>query len=213
MAATYSTVTLAQRPKANIVPGETFTFNKNNRAPSANDLKDGEVIFETNYLSVDPAMRGWLNDTRSYIPPVKIGEIMRGSAVGTIKASKDPNWPVGSYASGVVGWTELAVVKGKTLEKIQLPKGGRLTDSMAVLGEFFPLRYPVLDISLQENWSVQELICGGRNHRSHCIFRTARCRQGQSWRLCGRLGCCWCHWERGWTNRQTQGCHCLGHRR
>lgn len=143
MAATYSTVTLAQRPKANIVPGETFTFNKNNRAPSANDLKDGEVIFETNYLSVDPAMRGWLNDTRSYIPPVKIGEIMRGGAVGTIKASKDPNWPVGSYASGVVGWTELAVVKGKTLEKIQLPKGGRLTDSMAVLGGFF---FPFLSL-------------------------------------------------------------------
>ncbi|KAK5050102.1 hypothetical protein LTR84_004222 [Exophiala bonariae] len=134
MASTYSTVTLAQRPKANIVPGETFKFNKNNKAPSASDLKDGEVIFETNYLSVDPAMRGWLNDTRSYLPPVQIGEIMRGSALGTVKASKDSNWPVGTHASGLVGWTELAVVKGKNLEKIKLPKGGRLTDSMAVLG-------------------------------------------------------------------------------
>lgn len=138
MASTYQTVTLAKRPKDNIVPGETFALNKNNKAPSADDLKDGEVIFETNYLSVDPAMRGWLNDTRSYIPPVQIGEIMRGGAVGTIKASKDPNWPVGSYASGTVGWTELAVVKGKNLEKVQVPKGGRLTDTMAVLGNSFP---------------------------------------------------------------------------
>ncbi|KEF63641.1 uncharacterized protein A1O9_01619 [Exophiala aquamarina CBS 119918] len=134
MASTYQTVTLAKRPKDNIVPGETFKLNKNNKAPSAADLKDGEVIFESNYLSVDPAMRGWLNDTRSYLPPVQIDEIMRGGAIGTIKASKDPNFPVGSYASGLVGWTELAVVKGKSLERVQVPKGGRLTDLMAVLG-------------------------------------------------------------------------------
>ena len=57
---TYSSVHLAQRPKANIVPGETFVL-KTNEAPKASDLKDGEVLFQSLYLSLDPAMRGWLN--------------------------------------------------------------------------------------------------------------------------------------------------------
>ena len=134
MAPTYKSVTLAKRPKDNIIPGETFTLVSNNPAPSASDLKDGQVIFESNYLSIDPAMRGWLNDTRSYIPPVQIGEVMRGQAIGTIKASKNPNFPVGSFATGTVGWTELKVCKGKELERVEVPRGGRLTDGISVLG-------------------------------------------------------------------------------
>merc|ERR1711939_274242 len=134
MAPTYKSVVLAKRPKDNIVCGETFKVVSDNPAPSPTDLKDGEVLFEPNYLSIDPAMRGWLNNTRSYIPPVQIGEVMRGYAVGTVKASKDPNFPPGSYAVGSIGWTELKVCKGRELEKVQLPKGGRLTDALSVLG-------------------------------------------------------------------------------
>ena len=59
---TYSSVVLAQRPKANIVPGETFKL-KQNPMISVSDLKDGQVLVETLYLSLDPAMRGWLNGT------------------------------------------------------------------------------------------------------------------------------------------------------
>lgn len=130
---TYKAVVLAKRPKDNVLPGETFKL-VNKKAPSANDLKDGQVLFEANYLSIDPAMRGWLNDTRSYIPPVQIGEVMRGQAVGVVKASKDPKFPLGSYASGTVGWTELKVCKGKELEQLHLPRGARLTDALSVLG-------------------------------------------------------------------------------
>jgi NADPH-dependent curcumin reductase CurA len=61
---TYSSVVLAQRPKANIVPGETFKL-KQNPMISESDLKDGQVLVETLYLSLDPAMRGWLNGTSS----------------------------------------------------------------------------------------------------------------------------------------------------
>ena len=57
---TYQTVVLAQRPKSTVVPGETFKI-ENNPVPSEGDLKDGQVIVETLYLSLDPAMRGWLN--------------------------------------------------------------------------------------------------------------------------------------------------------
>ena len=60
MASTYQAVVLASRPKNNIVPGETFKLITK-PTPKASDLKDGEVIFESVYLSLDPAMRGWLN--------------------------------------------------------------------------------------------------------------------------------------------------------
>ena len=57
---TYNEVVLAKRPKSAIVPGETFAL-KQVPMPKASDLKNGEVIFQSLYLSLDPAMRGWLN--------------------------------------------------------------------------------------------------------------------------------------------------------
>lgn len=62
---TYKSVVLAQRPKAAIIPGETFTLKENPILTGA-DLKDGQVLVETLYLSLDPAMRGWLNG--NYLP-------------------------------------------------------------------------------------------------------------------------------------------------
>lgn len=59
-ASTYTSIHLAQRPKDKIIPGETFTL-KSNEALKESDLKDGEVLFQSLYLSLDPAMRGWLN--------------------------------------------------------------------------------------------------------------------------------------------------------
>jgi NADPH-dependent curcumin reductase CurA len=56
---TYQSVVLAQRPKANIIPGETFTL-KTNPILTEKDLKDEQVLVEVLYLSLDPAMRGWL---------------------------------------------------------------------------------------------------------------------------------------------------------
>ncbi|KAJ9617066.1 hypothetical protein H2200_000787 [Cladophialophora chaetospira] len=134
MAPTHKSVVLAKRPKDNIVPGETFKLVSDTPTPSASDLKDGEVLFETNYMSIDPAMRGWLNDTRSYIPPVKVGEIMRSGAIGTVKASKSSKFPVGSYATATAGWTEYRVLKESELQRVVVPKGGQLTDGLSVLG-------------------------------------------------------------------------------
>jgi NADPH-dependent curcumin reductase CurA len=64
--ATYTSVVLAKRPAAEIIPGETFEL-KQNPAPKSEDLNDGEVLFQAIYLSLDPAMRGWLNG-KSIIP-------------------------------------------------------------------------------------------------------------------------------------------------
>ena len=57
---TYKSVHLAKRPKNNIIPGETF-FLKQNDVLRESNLEDGDVILQTLYLSLDPAMRGWLN--------------------------------------------------------------------------------------------------------------------------------------------------------
>ncbi|KAI4150644.1 MAG: hypothetical protein L6R39_002221 [Caloplaca ligustica] len=59
---------------------------------------------------------------------------MRGAAIGVIKASKSDAFPIGSYATGTVGWTELAIVNGKHLEKVEIPKNGQITDALGVLG-------------------------------------------------------------------------------
>lgn len=66
MARENKTFVLAQRPKGHIVPGETFKLEKG-PAPTADDLKDGQVLVEVLYLSLDPAMRGWINGM-TYLP-------------------------------------------------------------------------------------------------------------------------------------------------
>ena len=70
----YRSVVLAKRPKNTIVPGETFTI-KSKTAPTKADLKDGEVIFQALYLSLDPAMRGWLNGKQSHLAEDKLDEL------------------------------------------------------------------------------------------------------------------------------------------
>jgi NADPH-dependent curcumin reductase CurA len=129
----YTSIHLAERPQASIVAGQTFT-PKQHSIPTASDLKDGEVLFQTLYLSLDPAMRGWLNPTRSYIPPVEIGAVMRGSGIGLIVASKSSKFPVGTYATGMCGWTEYAILKEKHLDPLDLPEGAVPTDALGVVG-------------------------------------------------------------------------------
>ncbi|EKD14949.1 uncharacterized protein L3040_003855 [Drepanopeziza brunnea f. sp. 'multigermtubi'] len=130
---TYTSVVLAQRPKALIVPGETFTL-KENPMLSEKDLEDGQVLVETLYLSLDPAMRGWLNDKRSYIPPIQIGAVMRGTVIGKVLASKSSKFSVGNYVTAPSGWSEIAIVNQKEISLLQIPENGKVTDSLGVLG-------------------------------------------------------------------------------
>lgn len=73
-------------------------------------------------------------DTRSYVAPVKIGDIMRGACIGQVTASRSSKFPVGSHATASVGWTEYAVVPEKHLQRIDVPSNGKLTDTLGVLG-------------------------------------------------------------------------------
>ena len=67
------------------------------------ELADGEITVKTLYLSLDLAMRGWMNDAKSYIRPVAIGEVMRAGGVGEVVASKSPKYAVGDIVSGGIG--------------------------------------------------------------------------------------------------------------
>ncbi|KNC86509.1 zinc-binding alcohol dehydrogenase [Sphaeroforma arctica JP610] len=69
---------------------------------------DGDVVVKTLALSIDPAMRGWMNDARSYLPPVQIDEVMRAGGVGKVVSSKNPKFTVGSHVSGSWGVQEYA---------------------------------------------------------------------------------------------------------
>ncbi|MEO0589822.1 MAG: NADP-dependent oxidoreductase [Pseudomonadota bacterium] len=67
------------------------------------ELEDGEIMVEVEFVSVDPAMRGWMIDTPSYIPPVELGEVMRAGGVGMVIATKSDQFAVGDAVLGTVG--------------------------------------------------------------------------------------------------------------
>ena len=73
------------------------------------ELAEGEICVRVSAISLDPAMRGWMNEGKSYIAPVGLGEVMRAGGVGVVEASRHPGWAVGDAVSGSTGvqthWT------------------------------------------------------------------------------------------------------------
>lgn len=115
MSPTNTSVVLAERPVADIIPGKTFR-TESGPVPTAADLKDGDLLCEALYLSLDPAMRGWINDKPSYLPPVQIGAVMRGVSVARVLASKSTKAAEGDIVVAFTGWTEVAVVNEQWVE-------------------------------------------------------------------------------------------------
>jgi NADPH-dependent curcumin reductase CurA len=79
---------------------------------------DGEVLVKILYISLDPAMRGWMNDGRSYIAPVGIGDVMRALAAGKVVASNHPGLVPGDHVTGLLGVQEYAVANGNAVMKV-----------------------------------------------------------------------------------------------
>jgi NADPH-dependent curcumin reductase len=80
--------------------------------------KEGEFLIKTAFISLDPAMRGWMNDAKSYIPPVGIGEVMRAGTAGEVIASQHPDFKVGDHVAGAWGVQEYALSNGKGITKV-----------------------------------------------------------------------------------------------
>ena len=79
---------------------------------------EGEFLIRIEYISLDPAMRGWMNEGKSYVPPVGIGEVMRAGGAGEVVASNHPGFPVGSKVSGLFGVQQYAMSNGKGVQRV-----------------------------------------------------------------------------------------------
>ncbi len=101
------------------------------------EIADGEIVVKALYLSLDPAMRGWMNEGKSYIRPVAIGETMRAGGVGVVVASKSDKFAVGDHVSGGIGvqqyWIGAADDKTAGFFKID-PRVAPLTTWLNTLG-------------------------------------------------------------------------------
>ena len=96
-------------------------------------ITDGQLLIKIEYISMDPAMRGWLNDAKSYIAPVQIGEVMRAGTVGKVIESKHETFAVGDYVAGHNGVQSYAVSDGTGLYKVD-PNLAPLSYYLGVLG-------------------------------------------------------------------------------
>ncbi len=97
-------------------------------------LKEGEILIKQHYISIDPAMRGWIREGKSYIPPVEIGEVMRAGTVGeVVKVNKNDHFKVGDFVSGAGGVQQYTCTNGQGFYKINT-KHAPLTTYLGALG-------------------------------------------------------------------------------
>ena len=94
---------------------------------------EGEVLVKTKYISLDPAMRGWMNDSKSYIKPIAIDEVFRAGTAGIVVESKSEKFKVGDEVTGGWGVQEYGCVTEKELIKVDT-KHIPLSTFMATLG-------------------------------------------------------------------------------
>lgn len=128
MSQTTRRVVLAARPAG--LPREAdFRIEE----ASAAEPADGQVLIRTLYVSVDPYMRGRMNDGESYIPAFALGEPICGMAVGEVTASRTPHFAVGDVVEGMLPWVDVGAVGPEGLRRVD-PKLAPVSSSLGVLG-------------------------------------------------------------------------------
>jgi NADPH-dependent curcumin reductase CurA len=113
---------LAARPEG--TPKDS-DFEMREQAPSP--LADGQFRVAVKFISIDPAMRVWMSEAKSYWPPVPLGEVMRAQGIGEITESKNPQYPVGRWVSAMTGVQDEYVGDGKgaqVFDAARLPHPG-----------------------------------------------------------------------------------------
>jgi len=119
---------LAKRP-VGAATRETFTY----RQVPVGEPAAGQILVKNEYLSLDPAMRGWMNEGKSYIAPVGIGEVMRALGVGQVIASNNPGFAVGDYVNGALGVQDYFLGEPRGFYKVD-PKLAPLPRYLSALG-------------------------------------------------------------------------------
>lgn len=95
----------------------------------------GEVLLKNLYLSIDPAIRGWISDARSYLPPVAIGEPIRSGTLSQVVESNVARWPVGQIVQALAAWESFSAVPASDLHgRVKVIEGIPLPSMLSVLG-------------------------------------------------------------------------------
>jgi NADPH-dependent curcumin reductase CurA len=92
---------LSQRPSGRV---DESTFERVDEPVP--EIGEGEALVRTEYISVDPTNRAWLNDVPTYLPPVGIGEVVRAAGIGRVVSSKNPAFEEGKLYQGLIGWQD-----------------------------------------------------------------------------------------------------------
>lgn len=95
---------------------------------------DGQVIVRNIYLSVEPAMRGWVSAVANYSEPVALGAVMRSLAVGRVEESRHPDFHPGDYVTGMFGWQDYAAMEGNAIQRKVVRTDLPISTSLGVLG-------------------------------------------------------------------------------
>ena len=110
---TYRRVVLASRPE-----GKMRAEHLRLEETVLPSLDDGEVAVRNHYLSIDPYMRSRMDDVRSYAPPQELDAVMIGATAGEVMESRHPDFRAGDKVVGMLGWSEMGVVPGESLRKV-----------------------------------------------------------------------------------------------
>ena len=121
---------LRERPNGRIGP-DTFELVEEELPP----IGDGEALVRTEWISLDPTNRAWINDMPGYLPPVGIGETMRGLGMGRVVESKSPQYEEGQLVQGLIGWTENFVASDAApLQHVPVAEGISPSFYLGILG-------------------------------------------------------------------------------
>ena len=98
------------------------------------DLAEGQVLVRNHYASLDPAMRGWMDDRPSYLPPIALGDPVRAATIGVVEESRDPDLPPGCWVSGFTAIEEYTLCQPGTMRRIDPAAMPQITNFLSVLG-------------------------------------------------------------------------------
>lgn len=127
---------LASRPDGRLSTAN-FTWDES----PVPDPQDGQVLIRTLQLSLDPTNRGWANATATYLPPIPLGEVMRGIGLGSVEESRHPGFRVGQLVQGLTGWQSYVLSDGRGLSPFDAVPGLPMEAYLGLLGHIGATAY------------------------------------------------------------------------
>lgn len=129
MADTSRRLVLARRPEGTVTDDDILLEEVPIPEPA-----EGEAVVAVRHLSIDPTIRGWMDDRPGYLPPIELGAVVRSGGIGEVVASRSERYPVGANVFGMLGWQDHAVVDEGEAAATVVPDGVEASIALGVLG-------------------------------------------------------------------------------